>query len=462
MRPAAREWLKRLALVPPVLIGVAIVAVALRSRDGPEQAPPQERATMVRVIAVPRLTVVPRAIGFGVVSPAKSWAAIAEVSGEVVEIHPRLKRGAILPAGTVLLRIDPIDYELALSRSDASIRSGEAELEEISVKERNIGRALAIERRALELRQRDLERVRTLRERGVASISAVDDRVSVLLENERRIQLLENELDLMPAERDVLEAKLALYRSQQEEAWLDLQRTTVRSPFDLRLSAVHVERTQYMREGDALVEGDGIESAEVEAQFPMDKLAALVPRDVDPSSLTTAALADVGRLLDLSAVVRLEAGNLVATWDATVARVSDRLDPRTRTVGVIVTVPYPFKQIVPGRRPPLTKGMFVEIELRGQSRPDTLVVPRAALHQDASPRPVVYVAGPDDRLERRPVTTGLTVADFAVVTDGLAPGEFIVVSDPVPAIEGMLLDVTVDEAAAERLAAEATGGGPTG
>jgi hypothetical protein len=49
---------------------------------------------------------------------------------------------------------------------------------------------------------------------------------------------------------------------------------------------------------------------------------------------------------------------------------------------------------------------------------------------------------------------------FAVIVDGLEAGARIVVSDVVPAIEGMLLDPVPDEAAAERLRAQAEGKGP--
>ena len=47
----------------------------------------------------------------------------AEVSGKIVDIHPRLKKGAILPKGAVLLRIDSTDYLLTIAQSMATAQT---------------------------------------------------------------------------------------------------------------------------------------------------------------------------------------------------------------------------------------------------------------------------------------------------------------------------------------------------
>jgi len=47
-------------------------------------------------------------------------------------------------------------------------------------------------------------------------------------------------------------------------------------------------------------------------------------------------------------------------------------------------------------------------------------------------------------------------SSFAAVESGLEPGEQVVVSELVPAIQGMLLDATLDERLQRRLADEAT------
>ena len=134
------------------------------------------------------------------------------------------------------------------------------------------------------------------------------------------------------------------------------------------------------------------------------------------------------------------------SWEATVDRISPTLDPKTRTLGVMVTVDQPYRRAVPGIKPPLFNGMFVAVEISGRPLPDVLVVPRLALHDDR-----LYVLGEDNRLEIRPVTVRLLQPDFVVIGEGLSAAERVVVSDLSPAIEGMLLEPVDDPDALQAL-----------
>ena len=89
-----------------------------------------------------------------------------------------------------------------------------------------------------------------------------------------------------------------------------------------------------------------------------------------------------------------------------------------------------------------------------------LVVPRSALHGAADGTTLAYVVDADTRLRRKPVTIAFAQDDFVVVATGLNAGDRVVVSDPVPAIDGMKLDVTRDEAAEARLRRQASGQAP--
>jgi RND family efflux transporter MFP subunit len=454
MESRTRERLKKLLFIPAVIVGVAILALMIRQRELPEQTPPGETARTVRVISLNETTVLPRAVGYGLVQPGKVWEAVAQVSGNIIEKSARLQKGAILPAGEVLLRIDPTDYRLVIAQIDANIRGAEAQLEELAVRESNTGLSMEIEARVLALANEELARKRRLLARGNISQSSVDQEERTVLGQEQQVQSLRNTLNLIPAERDVLQAQLELYRTQLEDAGLDLERTTIILPFDARVAGVSVERNQFVRVGEVLVEADSIDVAEIAAQVPLDKMRPLMTPDPQRGALTTAEMARLTEIVPFTAVVRLRAGDLIVDWPARFARISDTIDPQTRTLGVIVAVDDPYRQARPGIRPPLVKNMFVEVEVRGQTRPEILVVPRAALHDGR-----VYVVDQDNRLEIRAIEIGLVQADFAIVEAGLAVGEAIVISDLSPAVAGMRLEPVEDATAAEALRAAAAGEG---
>lgn len=446
---------KRYLALAPVLLGVAVLVLAAKTRSLPEHAPLGETALKVRVITVPEVNLIPRTLGYGNVTPGMVWEAVAEVGGRIDETHPKLKKGAILGKGEVLLRIDPSQYKLARAQAQANIRATEAGLAELDVKKKNTRASLKIEERGLELSRKGLARKRSLLKRKAVSQAAVDQEEQNLLTTRQGLQSLRNTLNLIVVERRSLEAELALNKARLEIAKLDLERTIITAPFDLRIAEVNVERTQYAGKGEKLVVADSIDVSEVSAQIPIDRLITLTPvLETLPNGIETLEnrLPD---LLGLSAVVRLRSGDFKVEWKARFTRISDTIDPKTRTVGVIVAVDDPYGQAVAGIRPPLAKNMFVEVELRGRPRPGQIVVPRAALRGKG-----VLVLGKDNRLEKRAVGIGFLQSGFAVVTRGLKAGERIVVSDMSLAIEGMLLDPVADGDAARALVDDAEGRGP--
>lgn len=457
MGPRAKTWLKRLLILPPVIVGAGFLALQIAGRSGPGQSEPTEVSHPVRVITVQRGDYVPRALGYGYVEPGSVWQAVAQVAGRIVYRHPDLDRGRVLDEGTAILRIDPTDYELAVARIRAAMQSVEAQLGELETRTANLRASLEIERRALALSEDDLARKRTLLERNTASQAAVDQAENAVLAQRQKVQDLENQLKLIPAERRVLEADLALKQAELEKAELDLERTEIRLPFAARIAEVGVEVEQFVSVGQNLAVADSIDVAEVSAQLAIDHVRPLVETDIDLEALMPHDLSVVPRRWGLTALLRLRSGDLVATWEARFDRVGETVDPRTRTIGFIVAVDDPYGKIIPGKRPPLVKNMYVEVELRGARRPDRIVVPRVAVNRGSDGRPEVYLLDAEGRLEIRPVTPGPAQGDFIVIEDGLGPGDRVVVSDLVPAIEGMLLSPREDKALADRILRQAAG-----
>lgn len=436
-----------------VAMGIVILAIMVKTRSTPEQAPLSERAYLARAIEVPSVDVIPRAIGYGNVAPSDVWDAVASVSGRVIEKHPNLRRGNVLPAGTVIVRIDPTEYELALAQIESDIRATTVQFEELKVKEANTRALLKLEQEGLRLSQREVQRKRSLVDQNTLSRSEYDKETRNYLIQQQSVRSLQNTLELLPSERQLLEAQLARYQAKLKNARLDLQHTAISLPFDARISKVQVERAQYVRQGDLLASADGIALAEISAQFPINRIRNMVMggQKVD---LTTLERIPLAKLLGLSARIWLRLDQIQVGWNGRVARFSDTVDPETRTIGVIVEVDRPYADIQPGVRPPLVKGMFVYVEMRGRKRTRQLVVPRSALHGNE-----LYLVDGENRLRKRRVELGLKDPEYIIIKSGIDSGERIVVSDLVPAIEGMLLRPVSDERVLERLIRAASGEG---
>ncbi len=418
---------KRWLILPPVILGVLVLFWMASSRQPPVQAERGEPTRTVRVIEAPLVQLIPMAEGYGPVKPARIWTAVSQVAGRVTCLHARLRDGEILPDGTALVRVDPKDYEIQLAQA-------QAELAELDVQEKNARASLKIEKRNEELAQKELERIRKLLRQGTSSQSAADEKERAMLAYRASVQNLQNTLALVPAQRSLLESKAAL-------AERDLEHTVIRAPFDMRVANLQVEADQYVSVGQSLFEGDTVDRVEIKAQVAMSALRRLFigrPEFKIDVQRLSAAFPDIA---NMEPVVQMDMGNYVAQWDAEFVRFADTVDAETRTMGVVVAVDRPFDKIKPGYRPPLSKGMFVKVILRGKYRTQRLVVPRSAVRAG-----VVYVADESNRLRRRPVQILFSQGDVSVIDSGLEAGERVVVSDLVPAVEGMLLQVQLDQA----------------
>ena len=450
-----KPLIKKLLIVPPIVVGIAVLAYVVSNKATPPKIPASELARYVRVINVTEMSVVPRILGYGSVKPEKIWTASAEVSGTVTYVHPDFKKGAILSAGTEIVRISPADYELAIRQAEANMHAIDAQVTELGVNEQNTRESLKIEERALEVNEKELQRKRSLLQRSAVSQASVDQEQRNTLAQRRKVQDLKNSLRLIPSQRALRREERAVDEAKLVAARLDLERTHIRLPFDARIAEQNVEQTQYAQVGQTLGVADSMGAAEIDAQIPISRFRSLLSGvSNSPASVTTGSFQAMAERYGFEAVVRLRIDERTVEWKAQFSRLSDTIDPTTRTLGMIASVDGSYARAVPGYRPPLVKGMFVEVELRARPIENKVVVPRSIVNGNR-----IYVANTEDRLEVRTVNVGLQQGSLAVITEGLKAGDRVVVSDLAPAIEGMLLKVVADDELMAQLKTEASGAG---
>ena len=448
-----RSGLKLLFITVPVIIaGALVLGNIITNKKPPARIELAERATAVRVIEARKMAVSPELTGYGLVVPARTFDAIAQVGGTAEYVNPALRKGEILPAGTVLLRLSAEDFNLAIAQARANIRAAEAKLAELAVSEQNQRAALEIEQETLALKATDLERSESLFASQAISQTVLDGARAAHLAQRQRVLNVQSTLSLLPTTRAAQTEQIAVYQANLASAELNLERSEFSLPFMARVSAVSVEVGQFVKVGQTIASLDGIDAAEVEAQVSVADFSVLLTgarAQAEVSVFDPESMSDILDGLGIEAVVRLQLGDEVSEWPATLDRISNTIDQRSGTLGVIVRVENAYFNAGTGTRPPLTKGMFVEVTLAGPAV-EGVVVPRAALGQGE-----VLLADAESRLQVHPVQPYLVQGDIAMFTEGLAPGSIVVVSRPRPVIPGMLLELERDEALMETLSGAA-------
>jgi len=439
--------LKKLLIVPPVALAIGLFILSGQSAKSPQVATQgKEKPTPVKVIGAKPMTVVPSVSAYGKVQPDRSWDAVAQVAGPVIWTADSLRDGLLIAKGASLLKIDEREYELALAQI-------EAQIEALNTKTETTAASLTIEQRALALLEDDLGRKKSLLSRGSTSQAGVDAAERALLTQDAKVQTLKSTLKLNEAEGKVLQ-------QQREISLLNLKRTELKAPFDVRLSSVDISVGQYVNKGQKLFSGDGIAVAEIVAQLPIGALRPLIGKAGEVgaplNALSSQDGADANRHKAMKAQVVLHTPRSDIIWEASVDRVTAAMDPKTRTRGIVLTVQDPYGQASPGQKPPLVTGTAVEVILQGMPRKNMFALPASAIRKGK-----VMVVDADKRLRFKPVKVAYIQGDIAVLMSGLAPKEKVIVSDMPAPVDGMLVGPKPDKKLLERVMAEASGKAPS-
>ncbi|MCK4535341.1 MAG: hypothetical protein KAT81_07370, partial [Syntrophobacterales bacterium] len=201
-----------------LIIAGVIVMVALTA-GSPElqKIKPDALAPMVRVM---RVATGPKSIiirGEGTVRPLREIDLVPQVGGKIVHISSSLVNGGEFDKGDPLISINPIDYELAVTLAKAKVRNSESNLK-------------IIQEEALVAREEWRFHYSNNSHTG-----------------KEAPPLVAKEPQLAAAH-----ARLDADRADLKKAFLNLERTVLKAPFNGRVSKKSVDIGQYVTPGQTL------------------------------------------------------------------------------------------------------------------------------------------------------------------------------------------------------------------
>ena len=443
-KPTMKNRLKSFIFLPLILLAaIAIVVLLVKTKAPVEHSDVGYPVKAVEVITAEKIPFRARALAFGNVEPAVILNTKSEVSGKISFMHPDLKKGASLPKDTVVLRIEPTTFEFSLTESKAALSNSQSTLAQLKVEEKSAKDSLAIVQKNLDVELKELERTQGLLKKGIISQSALDKEKQKVLALRQQLQDIEGKIASYDSRTNAVRAQIKQSKSLVDKSQDTLGRTEVRLPFDARIGTVAVEKDEFVQAGSTLFEALGVQAVEINAQISTRQFRPLVTglrviKDTSVDLHDPMILQAVLSSLQLEARVRLVGdASQLTVWDGTLLHLSESVDPTRDTLGLVVVVDKPYDGIIPGKRPPLLKGMYTSVEFFAPAKL-SLVLPRKAVHQGR-----VYVATDENTLAIRPVNVLFTQGDMVVLSEfedaGLKTGEKIIISDVIPVMEGMPL-----------------------
>ncbi len=367
-----------------IIVGIGVAGFLALTASKPElkrTKPP----VPVPAVRVSRVETGPKAItiqGEGTVKPLREIELVPQVGGKVVFVAPMMVDGGEFKKGDTLLRIDPLDYELAVTLARAKVKDSESLLK---VAEEEAASALE-EWQLLYRNNRDV----------------VEDPPA----------LVAKEPQLAAAK-----ARLAADRADLQKARLNLRRTALKAPFDGRVSDESIDIGQYVTAGRSVASLFSTRAAEIVVPFDDESLYWFDVPGFTPGN---------GAGSPVQVIARIAGRDL--TWSGKIMRAEGKLDERTRMVNVVVRVEKPY-----ATKPPLVAGLFVTIEITGHTLENAAVIPRSALRENN----IVWVVEEDGQLKFRQVEVARLETTRAILRAGLEDGDMVVTSGLKAVTDGM-------------------------
>ena len=416
-----------------ILFGLVIMMVFASLKKPPKQKEIRERALSVATAIVQAGEYPVMIAGFGEVRSLNVVSISPEVTGRVIEVHPRLEQGEVIQADAVLFRIDSTKHEAARDEARAQVLTQETGIHRWEEQLRIDRNRLAALDRNETLAKEEFERVKRLFENDqVGTRSGVEATERAYNNARDQAALLRRAVDLYPVEIQEAKSVLVASRARLSRATYDLERCTVSVPFSARVKQVNLEAGQLVSVGSPVLTlaDDSI----LELHVPLDSRDArsLLTFDAHASDTGTAWFQ---QLAQQPCTVRWTEARETHTWPAQLHRVV-RFEAETRTLTVAVRVSA--EQARAGDAGlPLTEGMFCSVSIPGRPLENVIQVPRSAVSFDNH----VFVAI-SNRLYTVPVEVAYADAEHAYLSAGLAAGDELIVTRLTHPLENALLSIT--------------------
>jgi multidrug efflux pump subunit AcrA (membrane-fusion protein) len=411
---------KTMRVVIVLAIAMAISILLVRLSPKAERQIPVETGRLVEVMPVKAETLTMTVESYGTVQPREVLKLVAEVRGQIVDIHPSFKEGGFIHKGLVLIGIDPRNYQLEVERRRVQVSQAQAELRRLQQEVVNLLASIKIAKSDAALAQKEVLRLKTLSGKKVVAQTTLDQAEQRYLVSLERLQGFENQLALTGPLKEQFEAQRDMAKVMLRQAELDLERSTIVAPFDAWVLEKSIEKGQHVNSGQLLGSIYRDAAFDLEARIPVSDLKWLP--------------ADIHRGPPLFADVILTNDDKRYVWKGRVVRIKAHMEEKTRTLPVVIEVEEASLTGSDRSALPLRPGMFVTVEIKGKQISRAFTLPRHVIY----PGDVVYTFR-DNRLKIKPVHILRRFKDSVIIDKGLSDGELIIKTPLSSATEDMLL-----------------------
>jgi RND family efflux transporter MFP subunit len=376
-----KKWLKRLAPILVLAFAFVVFGVLQANKPMPEKKEAQARVLQVYTAPATLESTFFDVYAQGEVKARTAINLAAQVGGRVEWVSDQFIPGGSFQAGEPILRLEAVDYQLALNQAEASLANAQVLVEKAEADADVARKQLA----------------------GVKNPSPLALKIP-----------------------QVKEAKASLKAAQAsvERARLNLERTTVSLPYEARITSVNVQVGQVIATGQALAAAFSTDEVVVRLALKQEALGSL--------GLPIGFVAEPDQ--EPTVTFSTEIAGTSYQWKGKLTHIEANIDQATRMVHAITTLNNPYEADNTSDGMPMAVGLYVDAHIQGRQVDQMISIPRSALR----PGNRVFVIE-NETLQVAEVTVAHANEDKAYISNGLSAGAQIIISPIRNPIAGMAI-----------------------
>lgn len=369
-----RQIIRRLGLYTSMLILVFPGGCSKRPAQSQAAKTESQMAVPVMVAPVEQKTTSVEIGSFGTVEAFASVELKTQITGVLTGVH--FIEGQMVKKGDLLLSIDPRQPQAALKAAQANLEKDDAQLKNA---------------------EKEAARQTELLHKGFASQDEYDASITAV---------------------ETLRAAVKADKAAVENAALQLDYCSIRSPIDGCIGKLHINEGNLVKADDtSVVAIKQIDPIYVSFWVPEQHLPA-IQKYMATSNLDVTVYQPYEKLEPIH-------GSLTFV-DNTVDDIAN-----TRTIRLRATFLNKDRRLWPGQ--------YVNVVLALTQEPNSLVVPSQAI-QTGQNNQFVYVVKSDRTVEAKPITVKRTINNETVV-EGVQPGEMVVTDGQLRLVPGARVEI---------------------
>jgi len=372
----------------------AIISFSLYTfKPRTEKKPPKRAIPIVKTIQIRPGSEQVFIEAYGTVIPSRQITLYTQVSGKVIRQNPEMVPGGVIAKDDFILQVDSADYTLQVKERQAEVATAQYELE---------------------------------LEEGRQTIAKQE---WLLLEKDVEFSHASKSLALREPHLKHAKAKLDAAKSRLETAELDLERTTIHSPFNALVLEEFVEHGQILGPQTPIATLAGADHFWIQVSIPV----SLLPRITFPEGQ---------KKQDHSVEVILEEenGGPEMTRQGKLFKLLGDLGPKGRMARVLVSIEDPLNIHRKENSAPHSKillGSYVKVRIDAGTIDNVYTLPRQAIREGDR----LWVVSDKGILNIKPAHILWRRVDEMLVSAEINPGEEIIISRLQSPLPGMAVRI---------------------